>query len=87
MSSEPVFDPKDMKFRRLGRSGLRVSVFALGGWLTYGESVDTAKTQEILKVAWEAGVNTFDTAEVYANGKCEVAMGQAIKNLGWKRSE
>ncbi|KAK0566389.1 hypothetical protein OC861_003255 [Tilletia horrida] len=95
MTSTPEFDPKNMKFRRLGGSGLRVSLLSLGkyltkamcGWLTYGGSVDTAKTQEILKVAFENGINTFDTAEVYSGGKSEIAMGEAIKNLGWKRSE
>lgn len=40
-----------------------------------------------MKAAFEAGINTFDTAEVYSAGKCEISMGKAIKNLGWKRSD
>lgn len=74
-----------MRFRPLGPSGLRVSLFSLGGWLTIGGSVDDAATKEIMKAAYERGVNTFDTAEVYANGQCEVSMGKAIKSLGWQR--
>jgi aryl-alcohol dehydrogenase-like predicted oxidoreductase len=76
-----------MKFRRFGGSGLRVSIFSLGGWLTYGGTVQDDITEEIMKSAFESGINTFDTAEVYSAGKCEVSMGKAIKNLGWKRSD
>ncbi|PWN46312.1 putative potassium channel beta subunit protein [Ceraceosorus guamensis] len=85
--SHPTYDPKNMIFQRLGDSGLRVSKFSLGGWLTYGGTVDTAKTKEILKVAFENGISTFDTAEVYSGGECEIAMGQAVKELGWRRSD
>ena len=83
----PDYDPKNMIFRRLGPSGLRVSLFSLGGWLTYGGTVNSDETKEIVKLAFENGINTFDTAEVYAQGKCEVSMGNAIKELGWKREE
>ncbi|KAE8234305.1 hypothetical protein CF326_g652 [Tilletia indica] len=86
-TSTPAYEPKNMRFRRLGPSGLRVSLFSLGGWLTLGGSVDDDLTREIMKLAYESGINTFDTAEVYANGASEVAMGKAIKSLGWKRSE
>ncbi|KAE8231059.1 hypothetical protein CF326_g3932 [Tilletia indica] len=87
MSSAPEFDPKNMKFRRLGNSGLRVSLLSFGGWLTLGGTQDAKATEELLKLAFEHGVNTFDTAEVYSSGKCEIAMGQAIKNLGWDRTD
>ena len=76
-----------MKFRRFGSSGLRVSLFSLGGWLTYGGTVEDDMTEKIMKTAFENGINTFDTAEVYSNGKSEISMGKAIKNLGWRRSD
>lgn len=83
----PVYDPKNMQFRRLGPSGLRVSLFSLGGWLTYGGTVNANETREIIKLAFEQGINTFDTAEVYAQGQCEVDMGQAIRELNLRRSD
>lgn len=81
------YDPKNMRFRRFGSSGLRMSVFSLGGWLTYGGSVLDDQTCEIMKCAFENGINTFDTAECYADGECEIAMGKAIKKLNWRRSD
>jgi aryl-alcohol dehydrogenase-like predicted oxidoreductase len=71
----------------LGNTGLRVSALSLGGWLTYGDQVDEELTLKCMEEAWENGINFFDTAEVYADGKCEVAMGKAIKKLGWKRED
>ncbi|KAI8809932.1 putative potassium channel beta subunit protein [Cladochytrium replicatum] len=86
-NNSPEYDPKNMKFRRLGSSGLRVSLFSLGGWLTYGESVGADTTREILKLAFESGITTFDTAEGYAKGQCEVDMGKAIRDLNLRRSD
>ncbi|KAF5334825.1 hypothetical protein D9758_018076 [Tetrapyrgos nigripes] len=68
------FDPKNMPFRRLGPSGLRVPVFAFGGWLTLGQSVRGTRTKELMKVAFENGINMFDTAEAYNNGESEIDM-------------
>ena len=91
MSSDPIvptaYDPKDMKFRYLGNTGLQVSVFSLGGWLTYGGTQKGSIVKEILKTAWDHGVQTFDTAETYANGASEVEMGNALKELGWPHDE
>ncbi|KAF2720198.1 voltage-gated potassium channel subunit beta-3 [Polychaeton citri CBS 116435] len=84
---KPVYDPKDMQFRHLGPSGLKVSVLSLGGWLTYGGTHSGSIVKECLKCAWDNGIQTFDTAEVYANGQCEVEMGQALKELDWPRDE
>ncbi|SPC61611.1 probable potassium channel beta subunit protein [Ustilago sp. UG-2017b] len=83
----PEYDPKNMIFRRLGPSGLRVSLFSLGGWLTYGGTVNSDETKEIMKLAFENGINTFDTAEVYSAGQCEVDMGKAIRDLNLRRSD
>ncbi|CAH7681402.1 NADP-dependent oxidoreductase domain-containing protein [Phakopsora pachyrhizi] len=81
------FDPKEMKFNRLGNSGLRVPIFSYGGWLTIGGTQKGATVKELMKTAWDHGCNYFDNAEVYANGNSEIEMGIAIKELGWKRSD
>ena len=74
-----------MKYRRLGRSGLRVSQLSLGSWVTYHNQVDNAAAVEMMAAAYDAGVNFFDNAEVYAGGRSEEIMGQALKTLGWPR--
>ncbi|KAK0436823.1 NADP-dependent oxidoreductase domain-containing protein [Desarmillaria tabescens] len=86
-STPPDFDPKNMLFRRLGPSGLRVPLFSLGGWLTYGGTVVGDPVKELIKLAFENGINMFDTAEAYAKGKSEIEMGRAIKELGYRRSD
>jgi len=74
-----------MQYRRLGRSGLQVSELSLGSWVTYHNQVDTQAATEMLAAAFDAGVNFFDNAEVYAQGQSEVVMGQAFKALKWPR--
>jgi voltage-dependent potassium channel beta subunit len=74
-----------MKYRRLGRSGLQVSELSLGSWVTYANQVDVKQAKEMLAFAMDQGVNFFDNAEVYANGKSEEVMGDAIKALKWRR--
>ncbi|KAF8890093.1 NADP-dependent oxidoreductase domain-containing protein [Infundibulicybe gibba] len=81
------FDPKGMPFRRLGPSGLRVPLFSLGGWLTIGGMVVGDPVKEIIKTAFENGINMFDTAEAYASGKSEEEMGRVIKELGLRRTD
>jgi voltage-dependent potassium channel beta subunit len=75
-----------MNYRRLGRSGLRVSELSFGSWVTYGNQVDTRAARELMAAAWDAGVNFFDNAEIYARGRSEQIMGAALKELGWPRS-
>ncbi|KAL2159357.1 hypothetical protein VTH06DRAFT_2360 [Thermothelomyces fergusii] len=82
-----AYEPKDMKFRYLGNTGLQVSLFSLGGWLTLGGSQKGSIVKEILQTAWDHGIQTFDTAEGYANGESEVEMGKALQELGWPRDE
>jgi hypothetical protein len=84
---ESKFDPKDMEFRRLGPAGLKVSVFSLGGWLTYGGTQKGNIVKECMEAAWSHGINFFDTAETYAKGECEIEMGNAFKELNWPRDE
>ncbi len=74
-----------MNYRRLGRSGLQVSELSIGSWVTYGNQVDRRAARESLAAARDAGVNFFDNAEVYAGGKSEEIMGQALKELNWPR--
>lgn len=76
-----------MEYRKLGRSGLKVSALSLGAWVTYGGQVGEQVAYECMKAAYEAGVNFFDNAEVYADGNAEIVMGKVIKKAGWKRSD
>ena len=74
-----------MQYRRLGRSGLRVSTLSLGSWVTYHNQVDTGAAVEMMAAAFDAGINFFDNAEVYAGGRSEEVMGAALKKLAWPR--
>lgn len=74
-----------MQYRRLGRTGLRLSTLSFGSWVTYHNQVDQAAAVEMMAAAYDAGVNFFDNAEVYAAGRSETLMGQALKTLGWPR--
>nr|GAT44881.1 predicted protein [Mycena chlorophos] len=76
-----------MPFRRLGPSGLRVPLFSVGGWLTLGGSVVGDTVKDIMRTAFENGINMFDTAEDYQKGEAELAMGRVIKELNWRRSD
>jgi len=67
-----------MKYRRLGRTGLKVSEIALGGWLTFGETVGEEEALQIIRKAFELGINLFDTADVYADGRAEEILGKAL---------
>ena len=75
----------NMQYRRLGRSGLQVSVFSLGSWVSFGEQIGIAEATDCLPAAYDAGVNFFDNAESYAGGESERIMGAAIAKLGWAR--
>ncbi|MFY9341528.1 MAG: aldo/keto reductase family protein [Planctomycetota bacterium] len=74
-----------MQYRRLGASGLRVSVVGLGSWLTVGNSVAASDTQRLVAHAFERGVNLFDTADVYQRGEAERLLGAAVHGLGRHR--
>jgi voltage-dependent potassium channel beta subunit len=74
-----------MQYRRLGHSGLRVSVLSFGSWVSFGPQLAGANARDCLAAAYEAGINFFDNAEVYSGGKSETIMGAAIAELGWPR--
>jgi voltage-dependent potassium channel beta subunit len=73
-----------MEYRRLGRSGTRVSEVVLGSWLTFGSSVDDDTTAACVRAALDAGVQTFDTADVYALGRAEESLGRALSGVARK---
>jgi voltage-dependent potassium channel beta subunit len=75
----------EMTYRRLGRSGLKVSVLSFGSWVSFGPQLDVGRARDCLAAAYDAGVNFFDNAEAYAGGESERIMGQAIAGLGWPR--
>ncbi|MFL6139741.1 MAG: aldo/keto reductase [Frankiaceae bacterium] len=75
-----------MEYRRLGSSGLKVSVLSYGSWVTFAEQISPEVARDCLAVARQAGVTLFDTAETYAGGRAEWLLGAAIENLGWDRS-
>lgn len=75
----------EMKYRRLGRAGIKVSALSFGSWLTFGSKQAVDRNLECMAAAYEAGVNFFDNAEVYAGGHAETVMGNALKELGWPR--
>jgi voltage-dependent potassium channel beta subunit len=70
-----------MKHRRLGRSGIRVSEVVLGSWLTYGSGVDETEAKACVRAALDAGITTFDTADVYALGRAEEILGRALSGI------
>ena len=74
-----------MQYRRLGSSGLKVSVISFGSWVTFSKQVDQTLAKQLMSYAYDQGVNFFDNAEVYEQGKSEVLMGNAIKSCGWSR--
>ncbi|CAM9339430.1 unnamed protein product [Bubo scandiacus] len=75
-----------MPHRNLGKSGLRVSCLGLGTWVTFGGQISDEVAEQLMTIAYESGVNLFDTAEVYAAGKAEVILGNILKKKGWRRS-
>jgi voltage-dependent potassium channel beta subunit len=70
-----------MDYRRMGRTGLKLSAVSLGAWITFGDQIDDKTASEVLHTAYERGVNYFDNADVYARGRAETVMGKAIKDL------
>jgi aryl-alcohol dehydrogenase-like predicted oxidoreductase len=75
-----------MNHRRLGSSGLKVSELSFGSWVTYGNQLRDDAARECMAAAYDAGVNFFDNAEVYAKGASETIMGNVLKKMGWRRT-
>ncbi len=75
-----------MEYRRLGKAGIQVSALSLGSWVTFGAQIGDDVAEDLMKTAYEAGVNFFDNAEAYASGKSEIVMGNILHKFGWPRS-
>jgi voltage-dependent potassium channel beta subunit len=74
-----------MKYRHLGKSGLQLSELSFGAWVTFAQQIDNKVAEELMTIAYDSGVNFFDNAEAYANGKAEIVMGEILKRKGWPR--
>jgi voltage-dependent potassium channel beta subunit len=74
-----------MEYRRLGRTGLKISVLSFGSWVTFDNQLDDDLALECMQAAHDAGCNFFDNAEAYAGGKSEEIMGRVLRELGWPR--
>jgi voltage-dependent potassium channel beta subunit len=74
-----------MKYRHLGKSGLQLSELSFGAWVTFAQQIDSKMAEKLMTIAYDSGVNFFDNAEAYANGKAEIIMGDILKRKGWPR--
>lgn len=74
-----------MQYRRLGKSGLKLSAFSLGSWVTFARQVDRAAARDMMAMAYEHGINFFDNAEIYEKGQSEILMGETLRALAWPR--
>jgi len=74
-----------MEYRRLGKSGLQLSELSLGSWLTFGKQIENNTAEDLMKIAYDNGVNFFDNAEIYARGESEIVMGKVLKKMKWDR--
>ena len=74
-----------MNYRRLGKTGLKVSELSYGSWVTFSFQVGLDEASKLMNVAYENGVNFFDNAEAYASGESEIIMGNVLKKYGWSR--
>jgi voltage-dependent potassium channel beta subunit len=78
--------PNDkMEYRRLGNTGMKVSVLSFGSWVTFDNQLDNDLALECMQAAHDAGCNFFDNAEAYAAGRSEAMMGHALRELAWPR--
>lgn len=75
-----------MEYRRLGKSGIQVSVLSLGSWLTFGKQIGQKTSENLMQIAYDKGVNFFDNAEIYARGQSEIVMGKVLKKMKWDRT-
>lgn len=74
-----------MEYRKLGKSGLQLSELSLGSWLTFGKQIENNTAEDLMKMAYDNGVNFFDNAEIYARGESEKVMGKVLKKMKWDR--
>jgi len=75
-----------MEYRRLGRSGLQLSVLSFGSWVTFHKQIDDSKADTLMGMAYDSSINFFDNAEVYALGESEKMMGRVLQKKNWDRT-
>lgn len=75
-----------MEYRRLGKSGVQLSIVSYGSWVSFKNQIDDSKADELMGIAYDHGINFFDNAETYANGESEKMMGRVLKGKNWDRS-
>lgn len=75
-----------MEYRRMGKSGLQLSVLSLGSWVTFHKQINDGSADELMGIAYDNGINFFDNAEAYALGESEKMMGRVLKNKHWDRT-
>jgi voltage-dependent potassium channel beta subunit len=75
-----------MEYRRMGKTGLQLSVLSFGSWVSFHKQIDDSTADELMGIAYDNGVNFFDNAEVYALGESEKMMGRVLKKKNWDRT-
>ena len=75
-----------MEYRRMGRTGLQLSVLSYGSWVTFHKQIDDSIADELMGLAYDSGINFFDNAEAYALGESEKMMGRILKKKNWDRT-
>lgn len=75
-----------MEYRRMGKTGLQLSVLSFGSWVTFHKQIDDTISDELMGIAYDNGINFFDNAEVYASGESEKMMGRVLKGKAWDRT-
>ncbi len=75
-----------MEYRRMGHTGLQLSIVSYGSWVTFHKQVDDSLADELMGLAYDSGINFFDNAEVYARGESERLMGRVLKKKAWDRT-
>lgn len=75
-----------MEYRRMGKTGLQLSVLSYGSWVTFAKQIDDGISDRLMSMAYDNGVNFFDNAEVYSKGESEKMMGRVLKSKDWERS-
>ena len=75
-----------LRYKNLGKSGLRVSNVGLGTWSVFSPSVSEEQAEILIKLAMDSGINLFDLSEAHSGLRAEIEMGKIIQKLGWKRT-
>ncbi|KAF5402471.1 Voltage-gated potassium channel subunit beta-3 [Paragonimus heterotremus] len=77
-------DARQMIYRNLGNTGLRVSILGFGTHITFGQQISDEMAENLLTLAYNSGINLFETSETYCNGAAEITLGKILKNQKWR---